>query len=366
VSDSPEKRVLDALRAVRLAGEEKDIVASGVLAKLEVRGDLATLRLRLSGRDRAAETKLIEDAIDCCLSVPGIGRVEIDERSANPLPMAPGPQAPPRRAVPGVRRTIAIASGKGGVGKSTVAVNLAVALAGLGRKTGLLDADVFGPSIPILLGLGDRLPPRPGEDGKLAPLVFGAPERFLEVMSIGFLIEEERPAIWRGPLVAKALAEFLYGTRWGGLDFLIVDLPPGTGDAQLTIVKEASLQGGIIVTTPQEVALADVRRTIRMFRAVDVPVLGLIENMSGYCCPRCGHEDPIFAKEGGRRAAEQFQVPFLGEIPIDSRICARGDAGLPIVISEPESGAARAFQEIARNLVRAADAVDGRRAKEGG
>lgn len=375
--DERRRRIERALAAVRLAGATEDIVAAGALRAVRLAGDLVTLVLRFPvSADARAKTRAVEEAIDACLAA-GAGRVEIvEEGPLGALPRAGGPGAgnaamaagPP--AVPGVRRIVAIASGKGGVGKSTVAVNLACALARRGARAGLLDADVTGPSVPTMLGLagarpsgGEEVPavprsplPERTAGGKLVP----AAAHGILAMSFGFLLEDDRPAIWRGPLIDKAIAEMLHGTEWGALDWLVIDLPPGTGDAQLTVARRAPLLGGIIVTTPQEVALVDVRRGLRMFRTIDVPVLGVIENMSVHRCEKCGHEEAIFDRGGGRRAAERAGVPFLGEIAIDARVRATGDAGIPIVAAHPKSEAAARFREIAENLVRAAAAVEAR------
>jgi ATP-binding protein involved in chromosome partitioning len=248
--------------------------------------------------------------------------------------------------LPGVRHMVAVASGKGGVGKSTVAVNLAVALAESGASVGLLDADIHGPSIPIMMGLRTA---RPGvRDGKLQPL-----ERFgIKMMSVGFIAGEDTPVIWRGPLVGKLVTQFLSDVEWGDLDYLVVDLPPGTGDAQLTLTQVAPLAGAVIVTTPQDVALEDVRRGIRMFETVNVPVLGIVENMAYFVCSSCGARHEIFHHGGGAAAAETFEVPFLGEIPIDPAIREGGDRGVPLVVGHPDSPQTAAFRRVAGELAR--------------
>jgi ATP-binding protein involved in chromosome partitioning len=236
---------------------------------------------------------------------------------------------------------VAVASGKGGVGKSTVAVNLAAALSRSGARVGLLDADIYGPSIPIMLGMKNAQPGVRG--GKIVPL-----ERHgVRLMSIGFLAGEETPVIWRGPMVGKVVQQFLQDVDWGELDYLIVDLPPGTGDAQLTLTQAAPLSGAVIVTTPQEVALEDVRRGIRMFEKVNVPVLGIVENMAWFECPGCHARHEIFSHGGGREAARAFEVPFLGEIPLEPEIRRGGDEGIPLVIARPESPQAQAFAAVA-------------------
>jgi ATP-binding protein involved in chromosome partitioning len=242
-----------------------------------------------------------------------------------------------------IRNIVAVASGKGGVGKSTVAVNLALALGAQGARVGLLDADIYGPSQPRMLGLGGQRPSSP--DGKsLQPLeAYG-----LEVMSIGFLIDEEQPMVWRGPMVTQALSQLLGDTRWSPLDYLIVDMPPGTGDIQLTLSQRVPVSGAIIVTTPQDIALLDARKGLRMFEKVSVPVLGIIENMSTHVCSKCGHEEHIFGSGGGARMAEQYGVELLGNLPLDIRIREQTDGGRPTVVAEPDGALARAYRESAR------------------
>ncbi len=256
------------------------------------------------------------------------------------------PAQPAAAGVPGVAAIIAVASGKGGVGKSTVAVNLALGLSRLGLKTGLLDADIYGPSVPRLLDIREK----PESDGKkLRPI-----EKFgLKAMSIGFLVKEDEAMIWRGPMVMSALTQMLGDVAWAPLDVLVVDMPPGTGDAQLTIAQRVPLKGAVIVSTPQDLALIDARKGIAMFQKTQVPVLGIVENMSTFICPNCGHESHIFGHGGARDTAMRLGIPFLGEIPLVPRIRETSDAGAPIVASAPESAEAQAFMAIAQNIVRA-------------
>ncbi|MCX7368269.1 MAG: Mrp/NBP35 family ATP-binding protein, partial [Alphaproteobacteria bacterium] len=259
------------------------------------------------------------------------------------------PAAPRGPAVPGpmllsdVRAIIAVASGKGGVGKSTTAVNLAVALAADGLKVGLLDADIYGPSLPQMLGTRER--PR-SEGQRIIPLSRWG----LKAMSIGFLVEEETPMIWRGPMVMGALEQMMGQVAWGPLDVMIVDMPPGTGDAQLTMSQRVPLAGAVIVSTPQDVALLDARRGVRMFEKVNVPVLGLIENMSFFCCPNCNHRSDIFSHGGAKREAERLGVEFLGELPLKLEIRELADAGTPIVMARPDSDEAQTYRRIARRV----------------
>jgi len=262
--------------------------------------------------------------------------------AARPRPGAPpGPAAPSPAGIPGVAAIIAIASGKGGVGKSTTAVNLALALRELGLKVGILDADIYGPSMPKLLAIRER--PQAIGGNRLRPI-----ERFgMPVMSIGFLIEEETPMIWRGPMVMSALTQMLREVEWGALDVMVVDMPPGTGDAQLTMAQQVPLKGAVIVSTPQDLALIDARRGIAMFRRVNVPVLGIVENMSTFVCPQCGTRSDIFGHGGARREAERLGVPFLGEVPLDIAIREKSDSGSPVVATAPDSAHAKYYRDIA-------------------
>jgi ATP-binding protein involved in chromosome partitioning len=244
--------------------------------------------------------------------------------------------------LPSVRNILAVGSGKGGVGKSTVAVNLALALAADGAKVGVLDADIYGPSVPLMLGLAGR-PDSP--DGKtIEPLRAHG----VEAMSIGLLVDQDTPMIWRGPMATSALTQLLTETRWGELDYLVLDLPPGTGDIQLTMAQKIPVAGAIVVTTPQDVATLDARKALKMFEKVEVPVLGLVENMAVHVCTNCGHAEHIFGDGGGQRMAAQYGVPLLGSLPLEAAVREQGDAGLPIVAAQPESVAARHFQQTAR------------------
>ncbi len=268
-------------------------------------------------------------------------------KAAPPSPTGGARAAPHREGgvgVPGVESIIAVASGKGGVGKSTTAVNLALGLAALGLKVGILDADIYGPSLPKLLAIKER--PQTLGGTRLKPI-----SRYgLTVMSIGFLIDEETPMIWRGPMVISALTQMLREVEWGTLDVMVVDMPPGTGDAQLTMAQQVPLKGAVIVSTPQDLALIDARRGIAMFRRVNVPVLGIVENMSYFQCPECGTRSDIFGHGGARREAERLGVPFLGEVPLHMTIREKSDAGLPVVATEPDGPHAKAYCEIAARV----------------
>ncbi len=244
---------------------------------------------------------------------------------------------------PGIKNIIAIASGKGGVGKSTLSVNLALALAVEGAQVALLDADIYGPSQPRMLGYSGR--PHSGDGRSLEPVVrYG-----IKSMSVGYLVDEEQPMIWRGPMVTQALNQLLRDTHWGEIDYMIVDLPPGTGDIQLTLCQQIPVSGAVIITTPQDIALLDARKALRMFERVEVGVLGVVENMSTHICSNCGHEEAIFGAGGGRRMAEQYEVPYLGELPLDIRIRAQADSGRPTVVAEPAGELAQKYRFIARS-----------------
>jgi ATP-binding protein involved in chromosome partitioning len=248
------------------------------------------------------------------------------------------------KPLPGVRNIIAVASGKGGVGKSTTAVNLALALASDGARVGVLDADIYGPSVPAMLGISGR--PESHDEKTMEPLSGHG----LQANSIGFLIEPDSPMIWRGPMVTQALEQLLRQTNWGDLDYLVIDMPPGTGDVALTLAQKVPVVGAVIVTTPQDIALLDARKGLRMFEKVEVPVLGVIENMSVHVCSHCGHVEHIFGKDGGRRMAEQYGVPWLGGLPLALSIREQSDAGAPIVASDPGGETARLYRDIARKL----------------
>src|SRR5215207_3900708 len=279
-------------------------------------------------------------------------RAPVPAAPARPAPARPVPHAPHapasqssgKRGVPGIASIIAVASGKGGVGKSTTAVNIALGLAALGKKVGVLDADIYGPSMPRLLNIHGR--PQTVDGKILRPM-----ENYgLKVMSMGFLVDEETPMIWRGPMVMSALTQMLREVEWGELDVLVVDMPPGTGDAQLTMAQQVPLAGAVIVSTPQDLALIDARRGIAMFKRVNVPVLGIIENMSYHVCSNCGHVEHIFSHGGARHEAERLGVPFLGEVPLEMSIRETSDSGLPIVATQPDSPHAAAYRVIAANV----------------
>ena len=350
------QEILEALRGVKYPGYTRDIVSFGMVKDIQVSSSGTAVHL---GPSTAQEdvVQQIEEAVRAAVTgMPGVAVPVTVVRDPAPQPQARrGPQP-----IPGVDTVLAVASGTGGVGKSTVATNLALALVTLGKRTGLLDADVYGPSVPLMLGIDEKA--RPAEGGRLVP----AEKHGLRVISMGMFLGDETPVIWRGPMVTKLITEFLRNVEWGDLDVLVLDLPPGTGDVQLTLTQQVKITGGVIVTTPQEVALADVRRGIAMFEQMKAPVLGLIENMSYHVCPGCGARADIFAHGGGARVAAESGVPLLGEIPLVRAVREAGDRGIPLVAAEPSHPASRAFREAAdRILVRLAVARDAVAEREG-
>jgi ATP-binding protein involved in chromosome partitioning len=333
--------LLEKLKAVSYPGFSRDIVSFGVVRDVEVSsaGVAVTLAPSTAKEDVIQQ---IEAAVRAALEpLPGVGAVSIiREKSPAPTAARLGPEP-----IPGVRRVVAVASGKGGVGKSTVATNLALALSALGSRVGLMDADVYGPSVPLMLGITEKA--RTGEGKRLQPV-----ERHgLAVISMGMFVGEGTPIIWRGPMITKLITEFIRNCDWGDLDILVLDLPPGTGDVQLTLTQQIAITGGVIVTTPQDVALADVRRGIQMFRQMHAPVLGVIENMSYHLCPGCGARAELFGHGGGAAMARELGVPFLGEVPLDRSLREAADRGLPLVAAAPSSPQSRAFHEIAERIL---------------
>jgi ATP-binding protein involved in chromosome partitioning len=350
MADDLATAVTKALAAVKDPASGRDVVAAGMVRGLVVRDGMVHFALQVA-REAAASMEPVRAAAEAAArAVPGVisatAVLTAHRAEAAPAarPAAPrGPASPGPMLLADVRAIIAVASGKGGVGKSTTAVNLAVALAADGLKVGLLDADIYGPSLPQMLGTRER--PR-SEGQRIIPLSRWG----LKAMSIGFLVEEETPMIWRGPMVMGALEQMMGQVAWGPLDVMIVDMPPGTGDAQLTMSQRVPLAGAVIVSTPQDVALLDARRGVRMFEKVNVPVLGLIENMSFFCCPNCNHRSDIFSHGGAKREAERLGVEFLGELPLKLEIRELADAGTPIVMARPDSDEAQTYRRIARRV----------------
>ncbi len=342
----------EALRAVTDPATGRDIVSAGLIEGIDVRDSLVHVAL-LTDRAHAAAMEPVRAAVEAVLArQPGVTNATAVLTAHKAPAAAPPPaaghghahgQPRPPLLLPEIGAIVAVASGKGGVGKSTVAVNLAVSLARQGLKVGLLDADIYGPSLPRMLGL-NRKPEVRGD--KMLPLEAWG----LKAMSIGFLVAEDTAMIWRGPMVMGALEQMLGQVVWGALDVLVVDMPPGTGDAQLTMAQRVALTGAVIVSTPQDIALIDARRGVAMFEKTKVPVLGLVENMSYFCCPNCGHRAEIFGHGGARKEAERMGTDFLGEVPLLLDIRTASDAGQPIAASAPDSAAAKAYEAIARKV----------------
>jgi len=335
--------IQNALKTVRYPGFSRDIVSFGLVKEISAANGAVSVLLQLTSPNPNAARQIKEESERILQALPGVNQVHIEVQQPAAGQAAPANPSANQNRVPGVKRVIAIASGKGGVGKSTVSANLACALQQLGAKVGLLDCDIYGPSIPLMMGVHDR-PTISSLEQLVPPVGHG-----VKVMSIGLLLTDEQPVIWRGPMIAKTIQQFLLAVEWGELDFLLVDLPPGTGDAQLSLCQTVPLDGGVIVTTPQEASLGVVRKGIAMFNKVNVPILGLVENMSYFTAPN-GDRVEIFGHGGGQVEAGRQKVPFLGEIPIFKEIREGGDQGMPVVVSAQNSPAAQAFIAIATSL----------------
>ncbi|MBI4550226.1 MAG: Mrp/NBP35 family ATP-binding protein [Candidatus Omnitrophica bacterium] len=333
-----EQAVVDALRTVEDPDLRRDLVSLGLVKDLKIEGDKVSLTIELTTPACPLKEKIKKDTEDALRAVPGVARVEIGMTAKVRSSLSGG-----QERFAGIRNIVAVASGKGGVGKSTLSVNLAVALARTGARVGLMDADIYGPNIPLMVGLSAK----PKTDGKkiIPPENYG-----IKVISMGFLVPEDQAVIWRGPMLHGAIQQFLGDVAWGELDYLLVDLPPGTGDVQLSLSQTVPMTGALMVTTPQAVSLQDVRKGIAMFQKVRVPILGLVENMSYFICPHCSDRTEIFSHGGGKRAAESLGIPFLGELPLDPAVREGGDAGKPVVAADPASPVAVKFLEIAESL----------------
>jgi len=354
--------VLAALSSVPSPSGSGDVVSAGQVRDLEVEDD-GTVRFSffMAPDDPGS---LVKDLRTVAGEVEGVTTVKVNVQLPQSAPQPPQPQGgaqpqgglqpgsvpaptPQPGLIPDVKRVVAVSSGKGGVGKSMVAANLAAALAQEGLRVGLLDADIYGPNIPIMFG-ETRNPAATGEEGaeRIVPLEAHG----VHLMSIGFMLDPDQPAIMRGPLISGILRQFLEQVEWGALDYMVVDMPPGTGDAQISLVQTIDLDGAVMVTTPQAISTSDVRRGVRMFEKVNTPVLGIVENMSGYECPHCGESVPIFGQGGGEELAQAMELPFLGAIPLDPKVREGGDLGVPAVVNAPESPAGKALKEAARTL----------------
>ena len=359
-----EAQVHDMLKTVAYPGYSRDIVSFGMVKSISIEGKNVGVLIRLTEHQPQIADQIRQSVSTALRSLPGVGNLQVDlEMPPAPSPQAEhqhhghdhhghghGRQAPPfptheAQPLPGVQSIVAVASGKGGVGKSTVATNLAVALGLAGLRTGLLDADIYGPNIPLLMGVDEK--PDVRGDNRIVPFR----NHGVKMQSLGFFLSDNTPVIWRGPMVMKAVQQLLQDTDWGDLDVLVIDLPPGTGDVQLTLVQTVPLTGAVLVTTPQNLALLDVQKGAEMFKHVNAPLLGIVENMSFYLCPDCGKETEIFRRGGGQKESERLGIPLLGRIPLESVVCDAGDAGMPVVIGQPDSRAGQEFRQIAAAVV---------------
>ncbi len=332
-----EQQVLEALSTVQEPDLHKDLVALNMIRDMQIDDGTVKFTIMLTTPACPFKARMQEDARQAVMKVPGVKQAIVNMQSTT----AADNRIRGQLNIP-VRNTIAVASGKGGVGKSTVTVNLAIALAQEGAKVGLMDADVYGPNVPMMMGVnvGGVHQAR----GKIQPIeAYG-----IKLMSMGFLVPPEQALVWRGPMLHGVVRQFLNDVDWSDLDYLLIDLPPGTGDVQLSLAQAVPLTGAVMVTTPQDVSLADVRKGVTAFQKLEVPILGVIENMSYFICPHCGERTEIFSYGGGRKAAEQWQIPFLGEIPLNPDIRLGSDKGYPIVVAKPNSLEAKAFHEIAQ------------------
>jgi ATP-binding protein involved in chromosome partitioning len=356
--------IRDRLTEIRSPGFPHDVIAAGMVRGIDSQDGTVTIQLEpppmpppslnATVADIRRAVRAMEGVREVTVQVAQAGHAAVHAHGAGPGGTgANASQAGPFNEIgplPGIRDIVAVASTKGGVGKSTVAANLAVALQRLNQRVGLLDADVYGPSLPIMFGVSGR--PRASDNKRIHPL-----EKYgVKLMSIGFFLDDESPVIWRGPLVMGLIRQFLKDVDWGELDILVVDLPPGTGDAQLTLVQQVPLAGGVVVTTPQDVATLDVQRGIAMFHQVNIPVLGIVENMSYYQCPKCGKREDLFGAGGGEKIAARFGVPLLGQIPLIAEVRTGGDAGKPIVVDRPDHPVSQLFVHIAGRVLEAVEA----------
>ncbi|WP_213955287.1 iron-sulfur cluster carrier protein ApbC [Variovorax sp. dw_954] len=329
-----------ALQSVQDPNTGKDFVSTRALKNLQIEGSDVSFDVELGYPARSQHASLRKALVDAARSVPGVGNVSVNiQTRVLSHAVQRGVQL-----LPGVKNIIAVASGKGGVGKSTTAANLALALAAEGASVGLLDADIYGPSLPMMLGIQGR---PSSEDGKtMMPME----NHGVQVMSIGFLVDQDEAMIWRGPMATQALEQLLRQTNWKDLDYLIVDLPPGTGDIQLTLSQRVPMTGAVIVTTPQDIALLDAKKGIKMFEKVGVPILGIVENMAVHVCSNCGHVEHIFGAEGGKKMAAQYNMDYLGALPLDINIRLQADSGTPTVAADPDGPVAAIYKDIARRV----------------
>jgi len=335
--------IKNALKAVKYPGYSRDIVSFGLIKEASAANGAISVSIQLTSANAEAAAQIKTDCERVLKTLPGVKMVHVEVKQPATAPGAAPTAGSPfanQNRVPGIKRVVAVASGKGGVGKSTVSVNLACGLRHLGASVGLLDCDIYGPSIPLMMGINQR--PGLTDDEKMVPPT----SHGVKLMSMGFLLNDDQPVIWRGPMIQRTIQQFITVVDWGELDFLLVDLPPGTGDAQLTLCQTVPLDGGVIVTTPQEASLGVVRKGIAMFEKVNVPLLGIVENMSYFTAPD-GTRIEIFGHGGGRKEAERLKIPFLGEVPIFTEIREGGDRGVPVVVSSPNKPSGQAFLNVA-------------------
>lgn len=337
-----EDAIKNALKTVKFPGYSRDIISFGLIKDIAVSNGAVSVTMQLTTNNPEAAAQIKAESERALRTLPGVTAVQVEVRQQ--AAAAKGPTANQNK-LPGVKRIVAVASGKGGVGKSTVSVNLACGLARLGARVGLLDCDIYGPSIPLMMGVKER--PTLSADEKMEPIL----SHGVKLMSIGFLLDDDQPVIWRGPMIQKTIQQFFMSVAWGELDYLLVDLPPGTGDAQLSLCQTVPLDGGVIVTTPQEASLGVVRKGMGMFEKVNVPILGMVENMSYFTTPN-GERVEIFGHGGGQAEAARKGIPFLGEVPIFTEIREGGDSGTPVVVSAPTKPPGQAFMQIAEALKR--------------
>lgn len=334
------EQLIELIKPVNDPEIGRSLVELGMIKDVVISGRDVTVHVELTTPACPLRGKIADDIREALSAAPDLGSVDFKWTSRV---RASGGGRTDAQPIPGVKNTIAVASGKGGVGKSTVAVNIAVALAKAGASVGLLDTDVYGPSIPLMMGVHDKPLMK---NNKIVPLeAYG-----VKLMSIGFILDADKALIWRGPLVAQLINQFLNDVDWGELDYLVMDLPPGTGDVQLTLVQKIPISGAVIVTTPQDVALADARKGLKMFQEVKTPILGIVENMSGFICPNCNEVHDIFGSGGGKRIADENNVELLGQIPIEGIVRAGGDQGAPVIASHPDSVTAKAFEHAAQRV----------------
>jgi ATP-binding protein involved in chromosome partitioning len=334
------EQIIEAIRPVTEPEVGRGLVDLGMIPTVAIDGRNVTVHVELLTPVSPWRSKITDEIRAALATIPDLGEVDFAWSSRV---RASGGGRTDAEPIKGVRNTIAVASGKGGVGKSTVAVNVATALARAGASVGLLDADVYGPSIPLMMGTHDKPMMR---NQRIVPLEAHG----VKLMSIGFILDPEKALIWRGPLVAQLIGQFLNDVDWGDLDYLVIDLPPGTGDVQLTLVQKIPISGAVIVTTPQEVALADAVKGLKMFQEVKTPILGIVENMSGFICPSCNEVHDIFGSGGGQRTAEQHGIELLGQIPLEPSVRVGGDAGTPVIVSHPDSATGKAFVHAAERI----------------